>query len=75
MAARHMKDIQGRRIGEHRVGCKPQSFHIANGRHGLGIDAIGRIRQARQHLKRSGQVDLIDALEQEGANMQMGVVW
>ena len=69
-----MQDIQRRRIGQGRVRRKPQSFQVANGRRGLAVDAIGRVRDARQHLERSGQIDLIDALEQEGADLQMGVV-
>ena len=73
-AARHMQDIQRRRIGQGRVRRQPQSFQIANRRGGLAVDAIGRVRDARQHLERSGQVDLIDALEQQGADVQVGVM-
>jgi hypothetical protein len=69
-----MKNVQRRRVGQGRIGCQPQSFQVANGRCGLAVDAVGCVRDARQDLERSGQVDLIDALEQEGADMQVGVV-
>ena len=69
-----MKDIQRRRIGQGSIGHKPQYFQIANGRCGFAVDAIGRIRDARRHLERSCQIDLIDALEQKGADIQVGVV-
>jgi putative intracellular protease/amidase len=70
-----MEDVQRRRLSQGRIGCQPQSFQIANRRCGLGVDAIGRIRDTRQHLERSCQVDLIDALEQEGADMQVDIMW
>jgi len=63
MAARHMKDIQRRRIGEGRIRRKAQAFDVAHRRRGLAVDAIGRIRDARQDLERPRQVDLVDALE------------
>ena len=34
---------------------------------------IGRVRNARQHLERAGEVDLVEALEQQRADLQMGV--
>jgi hypothetical protein len=66
-----MHDIQWRRFVEDRVWRKLQAFDAADRRCGLAVNAIGRIRDARQHLEWSCQVDLIDALEQEGADMQM----
>src|SRR5215472_7273260 len=66
--------IQRRRIGQGSIGCQPQSFQIANRRCGLAVDAIGRIWDARQNLERSCQVDLIDALEHKGTDMQVGVM-
>jgi hypothetical protein len=73
-ATRHVQNIQRRRIGQGRVRRKPQSFQISNGLCGLAVDTVGRVRDARQHLERSGQIDLIDALEQEGADVQVGVM-
>ena len=69
-----MEDIQRRRIRQGRIRRKPQSFQIANRRRGFAVDVIGRVRDARKHLERSCQVDLIDALEQEGANMQVSIM-
>jgi hypothetical protein len=66
-----MKDIQRRRIGQGRIGSKPQAFQIANGRGCLAVDAIGRVRDAQQHLEWSCQVDLIYSLEQQGADVQV----
>jgi len=72
--ARNMQDIQRRRIGQGRIRREPQSFQIANRRCGLAVDAISRIWDARQHLERPCQVNLIDALEQEGADVQVSIV-
>jgi transcriptional regulator GlxA family with amidase domain len=44
-----MQDIQRWRIGQGRIRRKPQSFQVANRRCGLAVDAIGRVRDARQH--------------------------
>jgi hypothetical protein len=68
-----MKDIQWRRIGHGGIGSQPKSFQIANRRCGLAVDAIGRIRNPRQHLEWSCQVDLVDAFKQEGTDVQVGI--
>jgi hypothetical protein len=37
VAARHVEDIQRRRIGQGRIGRQPQSFQVANRRRGLAL--------------------------------------
>jgi hypothetical protein len=69
-----MQDIQRRCIGQGGIGCQPQSFQIANRRCGLAVDVISRIWDARQHLERPCQVDLIDTLEHKGTDTQDGVM-
>jgi T5SS/PEP-CTERM-associated repeat protein len=65
---------QRRRIGQCCIRRKPQFFRTGNKLCAVGADAKGCVRGARQHLERSCRVDLIDALEQEGTDMQVGLM-
>ena len=70
----NMQDIQRRCIGQRSVRRKSQAFQIPNRRCRLAVDTIGRVRNARQHLERPSQVDLIDAFEEQGADVQVGIM-
>src|SRR5271165_1180710 len=50
-AARHMQYIERRSIGQGRIRRQSQSFQIANRCGRLAVDAIGRVRDARQYLE------------------------
>jgi hypothetical protein len=64
-AARHVQHIELRRVSPSRIGCQTQAVQVANRFDGLAIEAIGRVRDARQHLEGSGEVDLVEPLEEK----------
>lgn len=58
-AARHMQHIELWRVGQGRIRRQPQALQVANWFSRPGVDCVGRVRDARQHLERSGEVDLV----------------
>jgi hypothetical protein len=72
-AARHVQHVELRRFGECGVGRQDQAPHIAHWRGRLGEDARRRVRQACQHLERPGEVDLVEPLVGEQADLQVDV--
>ena len=72
-AARHVQDIELRRISQSRVRGQSQAFHVTNRVCRLAIEAIGGVRKARQHLKGSRQVDLVEAVKQQRTDRQVSV--
>src|SRR3569833_197742 len=71
-SAGNMQHIELRRIGKRCVRREPEALDVAHGRSGLAVQAVARIRYPRQHLERAGQVDLVDAFEQQRADGEMG---
>src|SRR5580704_3917201 len=72
-SAGDMKHIELWRIRQRRVRRQPQPLEVAYGLGGLAVEAVGRVRNARQHFERSCQVDLVEALKQQGTDLQMGI--
>src|SRR5579872_4072715 len=60
---RHMEDIEQRCISQRRVRREQQPLEIANRCERLAVDAVRYVRDSRQHLEWSGQVDLINTLK------------
>jgi hypothetical protein len=69
-----VQHVELRRVGEARIGRQPQPAHVAHRLIALGEDAAGGVGDARENLERPGEVDLVQSFEQEGADLEMGVV-
>jgi hypothetical protein len=67
--ARNVQDVQLRRFRQRRVRHDAQPHHVAHRVARLGIDAVGRVGKAREHYERAGEVDLVEILEQERADV------
>ena len=74
VAARHMQNVELRRLGERCVGQQAQPLHVAHGIERLGVDARRAIGQAGENLERTGQIGLIEPLERQKADFQVNVV-
>jgi hypothetical protein len=72
-AARYMQNIELARVGQGGIRLEPQTARIPHRLCRLCEYAIGGIWQTRQDLERTRQVDLIQAFEQERADLDMPV--
>ena len=72
-AARHVQHIELRRVSPSRIGCQTQAVQVANRLGGLALEAVGRVEDARQHFERSGEVDLVEPVEEQRGNLQVSV--
>jgi len=68
-AAGHMQHIELLRVGQGRIRYQMQTVQIANRLDSLAVEPIGRVGSTRQHFERSGEVDLIEPLEEQRANL------
>src|SRR5882757_4883438 len=69
-----MQHVELRCIGDRGIRRQPQSLDVANRVAVPAVNAIGRVRNPRQHLEWTGEVDLIEPFEQQGTDLQMGVM-
>jgi len=60
-----MQQIELRYLGERRVRLKRQAAGIANRRCRFPINPVAGMRKPRYDFERSGQINLIEALEQQ----------
>src|SRR6516162_6038362 len=72
-AAGNMEHIELRRVGQSRIRHQTQTPHVANGLEGLAIEPIGRVGNTRQHFERSSEVDLVESLKEQRADLQVSV--
>ncbi len=70
------RDVQHVELGGIRHGCigsQTQPPDVPHRGRRRAVEAVGRVRDAGQHLERPGQVDLVHALEHQGADRQVRV--
>jgi hypothetical protein len=72
--ARDMEDVSLRRLVECPIRDETQALYVAHRFGGPGVKAMRRIRQAGEHLDRPGQINLVDAVEQQRSAREMRVV-
>ncbi|CEG08303.1 hypothetical protein BN961_01717 [Afipia felis] len=58
-----MQHVELRRIGQQRISRKTQAANVTHGVGGLAVEMIGGVRHPREDLERTGEVDLVEALE------------
>lgn len=73
MAARYVEDIERWCRGERRVRYEAQASDVADGLDCLAIKAAGCVGQAGEDLERTCKINLIHPLEDERADLQVGV--
>jgi putative intracellular protease/amidase len=74
VATGNVEDVEPGRVSERRVREQTQALDVAHRIGRPAIEAIGRVGDAGQDLERSGQVDLIDSVEDEGADFKVCVM-
>ena len=70
-SAGHVEDVELRRFRKRSVRHNAQPLQIARRRERLRVNPVRRVGQAREHLERTGQVDLVEVVEQQRADLQM----
>jgi hypothetical protein len=73
-AARYVQHVELWRLCQYCIRRQKQPLPIPHRLGGLSVGSISGIRDAGQHLKRAGQVDLINTLKQERADLQVSVM-
>src|SRR6516225_9449240 len=68
-AARNMEHIELRRVGQSRIRHQTQTVHVMNGLDGLAVEPVGRVGSTRQHFERSSEVDLVESLKEQRADL------
>jgi hypothetical protein len=72
--ARHMQHVELLwRVSQSGIGCQTQTVQVANRCGGLAVEAIGRIGDTRNDFERSGEVDLVEHVEEKRADLQVSI--
>src|SRR5262249_36976323 len=72
--AGYMKHIEPGCIAKRRIWRQPKPPDVTHGCGRLGVNAIGRVGNARQDLEGAGQIDLVEVIEKQGSDLQMRLV-
>jgi hypothetical protein len=70
-AAWHMQQVQLRCVREDAIRRQSQAGDVFHWFDRLAENAVGRVRDARQDFERSCEIDLIQVLEQQGADLEV----
>ena len=70
-SAGNVEDVELRRFRKRRVRHDAEPHHVARGRERLRVNPVRRVGHTREHLERTGQVDLVKVIEQQRPDLQV----